>query len=65
MTVRINDTIDCPDVRLIDEDGNSLGVMATSAAMALAKKRSLDLVEVNPAANPPVCKLLDYARFSK
>jgi translation initiation factor IF-3 len=50
-------------VRLIDEKGEQLGVMATSQALSFADTRELDLVEVAPAAAPPVCKLMDYGRF--
>lgn len=48
---------------LIDQDGASLGVLPLRAALDAAAERKLDLVEVNPTANPPVCKLLDYGRF--
>ena len=50
-------------MRLIDEKGEQLGVMATSQALSFADTRELDLVEVAPAAAPPVCKLMDYGRF--
>jgi translation initiation factor IF-3 len=51
-------------VRLIDEKGEQLGVMPTREALDMARKRDLDLVEVSPNANPPVCKILDYGRYS-
>ena len=60
---RINQRIRVPEVRLIDEKGEQLGVMATSQAMSFADTRELDLVEVAPAAAPPVCRLMDYGRF--
>jgi translation initiation factor IF-3 len=50
-------------VRVIDEDGQMLGVMTSTAALALARERNLDLVEVQPMAVPPVCKILDWGRF--
>lgn len=50
-------------MRLIDENGEQLGVFPTHEALALARERSLDLVEVAPNAVPPVCRLLDYGRF--
>jgi len=50
-------------VRLIDEDGQVIGVMSSMQALNLARERNLDLVEVSPMANPPVCKLMDYGRF--
>lgn len=52
-----------PQVRVIDEKGTQLGVMPTSQALSLAGQRELDLVEVAPTADPPVCRLLDYGRF--
>ena len=60
---RANDRIRATEVVLIDESGQNLGVMATSAAVALANERELDLVEVSPLAVPPVVKLLDYGAF--
>lgn len=51
------------DVRLIGESGEQIGVMPTSEALNLAKEREVDLVEVAPTAQPPVCRLLDYGKF--
>ena len=51
------------EVRVIDEDGAQLGIMHPLAALDLARQKGLDLVEVAPNANPPVCRLLDYGRF--
>lgn len=48
---------------LIDEEGKKAGVVALDAALALAKRKSLDLVEISPTAKPPVCKLLDYGKY--
>ncbi len=50
-------------VRLIDEDGQSLGIVSVKEAQLLAQQRGLDLVEVSPDANPPVCKIADYGRL--
>jgi translation initiation factor IF-3 len=50
-------------VRLIDEDGQMIGVMTSGQALSMARERGLDLVEVSPMATPPVCKLMDYGRF--
>jgi len=61
--VRINTRIRAREVRLIDEDGSMIGVMPLPQALDLARERDLDLVEVSPMANPPVCKLMDYGRF--
>jgi translation initiation factor IF-3 len=60
---RINDRIRVPEVRLIGEDGNQIGVMKTSDALAYAQERDLDLVEVAPEARPPVCRVLDYSKY--
>jgi translation initiation factor IF-3 len=60
---RINDRIRVPEVRLIGEDGNQIGVMKTPDALAYAQERDLDLVEVAPEARPPVCRVLDYSKY--
>jgi translation initiation factor IF-3 len=60
---RINDRIRVPEVRLVGEDGNQIGVISTSDALAYAQERDLDLVEVAPDAHPPVCRALDYSKF--
>ncbi len=61
--LRINDRIRISPVRLIDEDGEQLGIVATDEARSLASERGLDLVEVAPGARPPVCRLMDYGKF--
>jgi translation initiation factor IF-3 len=48
---------------LIDEDGTQLGIKPTSEAVALAQSKGRDLVEISPAATPPVCKIIDYSKF--
>ncbi len=58
-----NEKIAAPQVRVIDENGVMLGILDTPKAVALAQERGLDLVEVNPAAEPPVCKFLDFGQF--
>ena len=60
---RMNRAIRVPEVRLIDEDGEQLGVVPTAQALEMARQKDLDLVEVAANAVPPVCKLLDYGRF--
>jgi translation initiation factor IF-3 len=60
---RINEQIDVPEVRLIDDAGEMLGVVSLREAMARADELGLDLVEVSPTAQPPVCKILDYGKF--
>jgi translation initiation factor IF-3 len=52
-----------PNVRVVDEEGNQMGVMPTQNALRLAQERGYDLVEVAPMASPPVCRLLDYGQF--
>lgn len=61
--LRINGDIRAASVRLIDSDGKQLGVMQPREAMKLAETRGLDLVEIVPNSNPPVCKLVDYGKF--
>ena len=60
---RVNERIRAREVRLIDENGEMMGVMPPQRAFDIARDRNLDLVEVSPNANPPVCKLMDYGRF--
>jgi translation initiation factor IF-3 len=52
-----------PEIRVIDDEGNQLGVMATQDAMKIAEERSLDLVEIAPNVRPPVCKIMDYGKY--
>lgn len=61
--IRINQRIRVPEVRVVMDDGEMLGVMPTHEALKRAQERGLDLVEVNPKAEPPVCKILDYGKF--
>ncbi len=61
--VRINNNIKAPEVRLIAEDGQQVGVMNIKDALAHAAKSNLDLVEVAPQANPPVCRIMDYGKY--
>jgi translation initiation factor IF-3 len=62
-STRINERIRVPEVRLIDEHGDQVGVMKTDAALRYAQDRDLDLVEVAPEARPPVCRVLDYSKY--
>jgi len=59
----INEQIREKEVRLIGADGEQLGVMATRAALDLAKEAELDLVKIAPNAKPPVCKIIDYGKY--
>jgi translation initiation factor IF-3 len=62
-TTRINERIRVPEVRVIGEDGNQIGVMRTEEALRYAQERDLDLVEVAPEARPPVTRILDYSKY--
>ncbi len=62
-TTRTNERIRVPEVRLIDDEGNQVGVLKTPDALAFAQERDLDLVEVAPEARPPVCRVLDYSKY--
>jgi len=61
--LRINEQIRVREVRLVDEEGGRNGIISTREALELAKDRDLDLVEVSPNANPPVCKILNYGKY--
>ena len=60
---RVNEEIRAYEVRVIDENGNNLGIMNLRKAIELAYNKGLDLVEIAPNANPPVCKIVDYGKF--
>ncbi len=61
--IRVNQRIRVPEVRVILDSGEMLGVMSTQEALRRAQEKGLDLVEVNPKAEPPVCKILDFGKF--
>ena len=60
---RINEQIRVREVRLIDDEGNQKGIVPVMEALKMAKERELDLVEIAPTANPPVCKILDFGKY--
>ncbi|MFA5960024.1 MAG: translation initiation factor IF-3 [Tatlockia sp.] len=60
---RINEQINVPEVRLIDVDGNQLGIISTREALRAAEEGGFDLVEISPTATPPVCRIMDYGKF--
>ena len=60
---RVNDKIRAPEIRLIGADGENVGVVSPARAMDLADEAGLDLVEISPNANPPVCKIMDFGKF--
>jgi len=61
--IRVNERIRAREIRVIDEEGGQLGVMQPFEAMKLARERGLDLVEISPTADPPVCKITDYGKY--
>ena len=60
---RANHRIFAKEVQVISSDGNNLGVMQTKSAIEIAKDEGLDLVEISPKANPPVCKIIDIGKY--
>lgn len=60
---KLNQGIDSPEIRVIDQKGEMLGVIKTSDALSRAREAGLDLIEVSPKANPPVCKIMDFSTF--
>ena len=63
MEHQINEEIRDPQVRVIDSDGTQLGIISSKEALNIAISKELDLVKIAPAANPPVCKIMDYAKY--
>lgn len=61
--MRVNGDIYAPQVRLIDENGQMLGVMSSREALQIAESRGLDLLEIAPTATPPTCKIMDYGKW--
>jgi translation initiation factor IF-3 len=62
-STRINERIRVPEVRLIDDDGEQVGIVPTPDALERAREKDLDLVEVSPTSKPPVCRILDYSKY--
>jgi translation initiation factor IF-3 len=60
---QLNDRIRVPEVRVIGENDENLGVMTLVQALHLAEEKEMDLVEINPKINPPVCKIADFSHF--
>lgn len=61
--LQINEEIRDKELRLVGPDGEQLGIMSASEALALAEEKDLDLVKIAPMATPPVCKIMDYGKF--
>lgn len=59
----MNERIRCAQIRLIDADGNNFGITTPERGLAMAVEAGLDLVEISPNADPPVCKIMDFGRF--
>ncbi|MDA0923224.1 translation initiation factor IF-3 [Roseicyclus sp.] len=60
---RVNERIRCPEIRLIGAEGENLGVLSPIRALELAEQAGLDLVEISPTAEPPVCKIMDFGKY--
>ena len=60
---RFNNRISSPEVQVIANDGENLGVLNTNEAISMAKNQNLDLIEIAPNANPPVCKIMDMGKY--
>ena len=61
--VRVNERIRVREIRVIDDTGQQLGIMTPQQALAIARQKSLDLVEVAPTAQPPVCRIMDFGKY--
>jgi len=61
--IRINQQIRVPDIRLIAEDGSQIGIVQIEEALKAAGDKGMDLVEISPKSNPPVCKIMDYGKY--
>jgi translation initiation factor IF-3 len=60
---RVNERIRVREIRVIDDTGQQLGIMSPQQALAIARQKSLDLVEVAPGASPPVCRIMDFGKY--
>lgn len=60
---RLNEKITAPSIRLIDQNGEQAGIVVRAVALEMAEKAGLDLVEISPNADPPVCRVMDYGKF--
>jgi translation initiation factor IF-3 len=61
--VRVNERIRVREIRVIDDNGTQLGIMPPPQALAIAKQKGLDLVEISPTAVPPVCRIMDFGKY--
>jgi translation initiation factor IF-3 len=60
----LNESIQAPQLRVIDEDGNQLGILSRAEALSTAREQGLDLVEISSEANPPVAKVVDWGKYN-
>ncbi len=61
--MRVNGEINAPEIRLVGLEGEQLGIVSLAQAISLAEEKEVDLVEIAPTAQPPVCRLMDYGKF--
>ena len=61
--LNINEAIQAKNARVVDDDGNMLGIMPLEQALELSKSRELDLIEINKETTPPICKIMDYGKY--
>jgi translation initiation factor IF-3 len=61
--IRINERIRAREIRVIDDEGKQIGILPPYEALRMARERNLDLVEISPTAQPPVCRIMDYGKF--
>src|ERR1700746_3691321 len=61
--IRTNERIRAREIRVIDDEGNQIGILPPYEALRLAREKNLDLVEISPTAQPPVCRIMDYGKF--
>jgi translation initiation factor IF-3 len=61
--LRVNEQIRAREVRVVDDEGEQIGIMPTKKGMGMAEEKGLELVEVAPQAEPPVCKIMDYGKY--
>jgi len=61
--IRTNDRIRAREIRVIDDEGQQVGVMAPFEALKKAREKNMDLVEISPTANPPVCRIMDFGKY--
>jgi len=61
--IRTNDRIRAREIRVIDDEGKQIGILPPFEALKMARERNLDLVEISPTAQPPVCRIMDYGKY--